>query len=394
MSHSTPEHSAPSVPDRDQPAPQPLPDSLQDLPPAQAHVCLGVERFLLHECGLPAAGLKGHGVLVACSGGCDSSALLLMLHCLRQRLGIRLAVAHLDHNLRPESADEARHVAALAERLSLPCIVGSTDIAACAVQRRQGVEETAREERYAFLNTARLQHDCTYIATAHHLNDLAEDVLMRLIRGTGWPALGGMEAFCPHRMLIRPLLVTKRNKLADFLTSLGIDWCEDASNNDRAYLRNRIRHDFMPLFLQENPSFAESVATLWRHARTDAEHWDAVIGTLLTSHDKNTSSQDSLTNLVYSPADTQNASDRTTHTPSADTQPVLLPGSLLDGATKALRLRLYKKCLDSLGTGQALHENLLRLDIAWMRRSGGACVQFPGGKKATITGGNIRFSRG
>jgi len=381
--------SARSVQDSAMPTSATPPARLQDLPPAQAHLCLHVEQFLTGL--LPPDALRGHGVLVACSGGCDSTALLIILACLRQRLGITLAVAHLDHQLRPEAADEAAAVQALAVSLGLPCSVGSADINALSTASGTGLEETARRERYAFLERARVQHHCRFIATGHHLNDLAEDVLMRLLRGTGWPSLGGMEAVCLNRHLIRPLLVTERNKLEGFLAELGIGWCEDASNAHSTYLRNRIRAEFLPLFLRENPSFLGSVASLWQQARTDAEHWTAEEDNILSSLGESGSLKDSLTNLSYQEPAAPDSEAPAMPPLSAVATERTLTRDTLTACSKALRLRLYKRCLDSLGEGQALAEGLERLDAAWKRNEGGRTVQFPGGKRATITSGNIVF---
>ncbi|MFV0349792.1 MAG: tRNA lysidine(34) synthetase TilS [Halodesulfovibrio sp.] len=275
-------------------SPAPLPAALRDLTPAQARLCLQVEQFIREGMGLSTEALTGAGLLVACSGGCDSTALLIVLRCLQERLGCRLAVAHLDHRLRPESSDEAAIVQQRCSAMGIPCKLGSEDVAALAQEAGTGIEEAARNARYAFLEKARAELGCDYIATAHHLNDLAEDMLMRLMRGTGWPALGGMEATCTARRLIRPLLVTERNKLEAFLEESGIAWCEDSSNSDPAYLRNRVRAEFLPLFMRENPAFLSSVAGLWRLARTDAEHWQQEEDNILALLDKTTFTQNSL----------------------------------------------------------------------------------------------------
>ncbi|GFM35552.1 tRNA(Ile)-lysidine synthase [Desulfovibrio psychrotolerans] len=360
------------------------------------------------------AAFENRGILVACSGGCDSTALLLILHCLAPRLGCRLAVAHLDHQLRPESAQEAEYVRAICAALELPFFHAAQNIAVLSAERGTGIEETARHARYAFLESARRESGCDYLATAHHLNDLAEDILMRLLRGTGWPALGGMDAFCSARRLIRPLLVTKRNKLENFLSALSIPWCEDASNTDPAYLRNRIRSTLLPLFLQENPAFLHAMEGLWRLARTDSDHWSVQVDNILFSQavmknhrlcltDVSAKSTHPASSPVVLTEKKENMPCANVSPPHPDTlpqcpsgnapSPIVLSKSDLECASKALRLRLYKRCVERLGPGQPLLENLLRLDTVWQRNQGGSTVQFPGGKTATITSGNILFSR-
>lgn len=100
---------------------------------------------------------------------------------------------------------------------------------------------------------------------------------MRLVRGSGWPGLGGMKAVEPARRLLRPLLGTPRAELEAFLRSLGVDWIEDASNRSDAFRRNRMRNHVIPLLKAENPSFSRSTRTLWELAREDEHYWNEVL---------------------------------------------------------------------------------------------------------------------
>lgn len=349
----------------------PLPKSLQELPPKQAHLCLGVERFMREELGDEVTKLNGTKVLVACSGGLDSTALLIMLRCLAPRFGYNLVVAHLDHKLRPESVDEMAHVEHLCIELDVPCLSRREDVAKYAQECGMGIEEAAREVRYSFFKKAASMTSASIITTAHQVNDLAEDVLMRLIRGTGWPGLGGMSAWDSRRNLLRPLLVTERNKLQQFLEALQVTWCEDTSNEDRTFFRNRIRHDVMPLFLRENPAFFESIAGIWKLAKLDADYWRTMIAKALPKP----------------PA------------PSDDPRSILLPKRIelskfvLENMPVAGRLRLYKAALAKLGPGHPLQDNLMKLDEAWKRGEGGKIVQFPGKKRATILKGDVIFEQ-
>ncbi len=368
----------------------PLPCSLSDLPPTQAHLCLAVERFLLSESGFPGEdALKGQRLLIACSGGADSTALLLITHCLASRWGCSLAVAHLDHGMRPESPREAAWVVALARALDLPCIVGEADVPALAAEAGTGLEEAARHARYAFLETARQQAKAVSIVTAHHADDLTEDVFMRLLRGTGWPALGGMTAYCPQRHLLRPLLVTKKNNLVEFLQALDVSWCEDATNALPGGLRNRLRNEVLPLLKRENPALSDAIVGLWSLAHIDAAYWDEIEVNTLKSNILLTNS--TVCHADISPSVPPKKVPKTCSAtpPAANLQ---ISGALLADIHQALRLRLYKRCLHALGPGQARHDSLLRLDAAWQRNQGGT-IQFPGGKLASISKGNIYFSR-
>lgn len=202
------------------------------------------ERFLGH---VRASGLvpRRAAVLVACSGGADSVALLLLLHRLRRSLGIaKLVVAHLDHGLREGSRADAQFVAALARRLGLAVVVARR-----VVRRRPGEspEQAARRVRYRFLAESARAQACDAVATAHHMDDQAETVLFRVLRGAGVRGLRGIPA--ASRMggmrVVRPLLPFRRASLRAWLVKEGQPWREDPSNaagNDRA----RLRHEILP----------------------------------------------------------------------------------------------------------------------------------------------------
>ena len=162
-----------------------LPCRMQDLPPAGARLCMAVGRFLKEKCGV-----SPHHVIVAFSGGADSTALAVILRC----LGVSLVLAHLDHRLRPESGEEAESARRFAERLGVPCMVRRVDVEALARSEGIGLEDAGRRARYAFFDSALLSERAEWVVTGHHLDDLSEDVLMRLVRGSGWPGLGGMKA--------------------------------------------------------------------------------------------------------------------------------------------------------------------------------------------------------
>lgn len=119
-----------------------------------------------------------------------STALAVILRC----LGVSLVLAHLDHRLRPESGEEAESARRFAERLGVPCMVRRVDVEALARSEGIGLEDAGRRARYAFFDSALLSERAEWVVTGHHLDDLSEDVLMRLVRGSGWPGLGGMKA--------------------------------------------------------------------------------------------------------------------------------------------------------------------------------------------------------
>lgn len=337
--------------------------TLQDLPKDAARLALEVEKFMCGELGFNPAGKE---LVLAFSGGADSKALFYILLALAPRLNFNLSLAHLDHSLRESSAAEAEAAGKLAEAYGLHCCISRVDVAGISKKLKLGKEEAGRVARLEFMEHLKRKgaKDGTerWIVFAHQLNDLAEDVLMRLLRGAGWPALGGMKAVDEERRHLRPLLLTGRDEIESFLAALKADWIKDPMNEDPAYLRNRVRARIIPLLLEENPSFLKSVADLWRLAGWDGELYSGLLKQVNVK-------------------------------PEADG--LTLEHAALGALPKGLRLRAYKKALEAVpGPGQPLLSNLLALDRAWSEKKGGAELQFPGNKKARVIRGAIKFSRG
>ncbi|EEX48907.1 MULTISPECIES: tRNA lysidine(34) synthetase TilS [Jonquetella] len=185
-------------------------------------------------------GWLGQPLAVAVSGGGDSMGLLWL--CLAS--GLRpCAAIHLDHGLRPSSADERRFVEETCGRLGLPFFWKRIDAASRRLQG-ESVEVACRRERYAFLREAAQSAGASVVALAHTADDQAETVLMNICRGCGLWGLAGI----PRRrgMWVRPVLDFRRDELRDLLKDAGWTWVEDESNSDRRYTRNRVRADLLP----------------------------------------------------------------------------------------------------------------------------------------------------
>ena len=218
---------------------------------------------------------SGTTVLCALSGGADSVCLFHRLCQLREPLGFRLAAAHYNHALRGEESDRDE---AFVEEIvgffvpdgSVPLLKGRGDVAACAKESGRGLEETAREMRYAFLREAAKQVGADMIATAHNLNDQAETLLMHLMRGSGLRGLCGMEPL--RGDVIRPLLTTSRAEIEAYLRENGLTWVEDSSNREDTYTRNWIRHQVLPLLEEMSPGAANRISQCARSLRTDEEY--------------------------------------------------------------------------------------------------------------------------
>lgn len=338
--------------------------SLKTIPPAAARLCLEVEKFLLSELDL----CPGQGIVLALSGGADSTALALIFHILRSRLNLKLSAFHLDHALRQESARDALFVDSLCQWLKIPCRIERIDITACAQKKRIGLEEAGRLERLRLLEVQRLANGADKIATGHQREDLCEDILMRLARGAGWPALGGMKAKTGR--IIRPLLFIEPERLKSLLLGLDLEWREDASNDCLDFKRNRLRKLIMPLLRRENPAIGRGMASLRKLAEIDDNYWNEAVEASLKAR----------------PWQIENG-------PAGEIRSIGLPAPLLANAPRALRLRLYRKALNLLAASgaQARAETLLKLDQALAEGAGGKIFQFPGGLRALLRARSIHF---
>lgn len=238
---------------------------------------------------------QGSTVLCAVSGGADSVYLLHRLALLRAPFAcdFTLVAAHYNHHLRGAESDRdeafvRRFVEGLVPTGSVrtwcldgwevpvppvKLIVGGGDVAAEAKRRKKGIEETAREMRYAFLYEAARAVGADVIATAHTADDNLETILLHLVRGSG---LQGLTGIPPRQgMLVRPLLSTTRREIEDYLRLYSIPHIEDSSNADEAYSRNRMRQQVVPLLEGFNPALRENSVDMIRYLRADNDYLNA-----------------------------------------------------------------------------------------------------------------------
>jgi tRNA(Ile)-lysidine synthase len=200
---------------------------------------------------------SGDHVLVACSGGPDSTVLLHVLHRLRSDLGITLCAASIDHGLRPESAGEVEQVAAFAGALGVPFVGVRVDLPADGASLQAG----ARELRYETLHEIAASQSAARIAVGHTQDDQAETVLARLLRGAGIRGLAGIEARRADNV-VRPLIDCRRSDVLRYATERALSFVSDPSNHQRSFERVRIRHDVLPVLLSEDPRVVEHLSAL------------------------------------------------------------------------------------------------------------------------------------
>jgi tRNA(Ile)-lysidine synthase len=227
-----------------------------------------------------------HGLLkagdrlgVAVSGGADSVALLRLLLELRHEMGLVVSVVHFNHQLRGLEADADEHfVEKLAKQHELDLYRNRGDVAAYAKNRHLSTEAAARQLRYHYFRRLFRENRLNRIATGHTLDDQAETVLLRIIRGAGTRGLAGvypqLSVEGSQFSVVRPLLSTRRAELKAYLAEIGQDWCEDSSNRDLRHSRNRVRHWIVPSLERSlNPAVQDTLAEAAEIARVEEEYW-------------------------------------------------------------------------------------------------------------------------
>ena len=252
-------------------------------------------------------GLFRAGARVCCavSGGADSVALLLALgaaNAQRESPGLVLSAAHVHHGLRgPEADADERFVCELCERLQVPLTVERVDTAARQAAAGEGIEEAARELRYAVFRRLIAKGEADLVATAHTLDDQAETVIMKLLRGAWTEGLGGISPVLElseaagsrigrpgpgaqeagERRIVRPLLGVRRAEVEAFLRAAGQSWCEDSTNRDLSLTRNRVRQELMPVLRGFNPRIDELLGRTAAIARDEESYWQVEVARLL-----------------------------------------------------------------------------------------------------------------
>jgi tRNA(Ile)-lysidine synthase len=231
----------------------------------------------------------GDRVGAAVSAGADSVALLRLLLELRKELGIVLSVVHFNHKLRGAESDaDEQFVVGLAQQNNLEVHGESGDVDGFAAEKHLSLEAAGREMRYGYFSRL-LDGGLDRIATAHTLDDQAETVLLKLVRGAGTRGMAGIYSLLPvhgsqfsGKTIVRPLLGTRRSELEAYLRELGQRWREDSSNRDLRHSRNRVRHGIMPRLERHlNPAVRETLAEIAEIAQGEEEYWQQEVSRVL-----------------------------------------------------------------------------------------------------------------
>ncbi len=219
-------------------------------------------------------GLLGEGdcILVGVSGGPDSVALLHLLAARAPVLKLRLAIAHLDHALRPESGEDAEFVRRMGEGLGLEVYMDRSDLAGRKRQPHVSLEAAARQARYAFFEKTAVHCKFNKVALGHHADDNAETILLHLLRGSGRRGLGGIRSI-REGGYIRPLIRAGRGEVEDYLRTRRLPFRIDATNADLAIMRNRIRHGLIPLLESDYRQGVRAVLSRSAEIYAEEEVW-------------------------------------------------------------------------------------------------------------------------
>jgi len=221
---------------------------------------------------------RGNTVIVATSGGPDSTALTHILHALQYEIGFHLHIAHYNHNLHRQANKDQKFVEQLAEDLNVPC---STQTWKNPNARKKGsLEDAARQQRFQFLNQLANKINARAVVLAHTKDDLAETVLMRILRGTG---LQGLRGILPQRELdgvcyVRPMLNISKEEVLDFLTRRKLPYCTDPTNKQKKFFRNKVRLELLPLLAAGyNRNIREILTNLADNVNTDYSYLESQV---------------------------------------------------------------------------------------------------------------------
>ena len=312
-------------------------------------------------------------IVVAVSGGADSVALLLAIAELKSasKLYVKICVAHLDHKLRKTSASDARWVSDLAAKLGFESVIGRSKVAEIARAKNDNLEQAAREARYAFLERTAKRKSARYVLTAHTMDDQAETVLLRLMRGSAAAGLGGMEAMRPlgnSVHLVRPLLWARRIDTESYCRLRKTGFLVDEMNNDAGFARVRVRQQLLPLMQSFNNRIVEAISRTAAQLRED--------GAVLVSD----------SDELLGRASLDSAADDETKAPTLDVK-------VLSGEPPALRRRALRQWLSQArGSARRLEMvHLLAVEKLLEGTKGARTVELPGGGRVRRSKNRLRF---
>jgi tRNA(Ile)-lysidine synthase len=335
-------------------------------------------RMLLAEWRKLKLPTSGETIVIAVSGGADSTALLLAIEELKNhnKLYNAICVAHLDHRLRKSSTQDARWVADLSAKLGFRSVIGRSKVAEEARAASENLEQAAREARYAFLGRTAKRVSANYVLTAHTMDDQAETVLLRLMRGSAGAGLGGMEALRPLAKngsikLVRPILWARRTDTEDYCRLRKTEFLSDEMNDDLNFARVKVRKQLLPLMQSFNNRVVEAISRTAAQLRED--------GAVLFN--------DSDALLQQATVSSEGRGD--------GTKPPALDVQVLASAAPALRRRALRQWLaDARGNTRRLEMVHLLAVEKLLEGSGGRVAELPSGGRVRRKRDRLEFESG
>jgi tRNA(Ile)-lysidine synthase len=328
-------------------------------------------RMLLAEWRRLRLPTSGETIVVAVSGGADSTALLLALEELKNynKLYTGICVAHLDHRLRKSSSKDAKWVADLSAKLGFKSVIGRAKV----LESDDNLEQAAREARYAFLERTAKRVSANYVLTAHTMDDQAETVLLRLMRGSASLGLGGMEPLRPlakHSSikLVRPLLWARRTETEAYCRLRKIQFLSDEMNDDLSFARVKVRKQLLPLMQSFNNRIVEAISRTATQLRED--------GAVLVKN----------SDALLQRAAVSNEESGETKVPALDVK-------VLADTPPALRRRALRQWLSSArGSTRRLEMvHLLAVEKLLDGNAGGRVAELPGGGRVKRRRNRLEF---
>ena len=220
---------------------------------------------------------NGDNIVIGVSGGPDSICLLHVLNSLKEKLGIKIYVAHINHMIREEADLETKYVSDFCKKLGIDCYVKKIDVQDFAKTNKIGTEEAGRNIRYKFFDEILKKVGANKIATAHNNNDKAETVLLNILRGSGASGLKGIEPIRDNKY-IRPLIETNREDIEEYCKQNNLNPKIDKTNLESIYKRNKIRNDLIPYIQKEfNPNFVKTINRLSEVATEENEFLEKIV---------------------------------------------------------------------------------------------------------------------
>jgi len=288
------------------------------------------------------------------------------------KLSADICVAHLNHHLRKSSGKDAKWVSVLARKLGYRVVIGRSKVAEKARATNDNLEQAAREARYAFLHRTAKKVSAGYVLTAHTMDDQAETVLLRLMRGSAGSGLGGMEALRPLTgnssiKLARPLLWARRTETEDYCRLRKTEFLSDEMNDDQRFARVKVRKQLLPLMHSFNNRIVEAISRTASQLRED--------GAVLFDDSDALLRRASVSN------------------PQNETKSPALDVKLLANAPSALRRRALRQWLsEARGTARRLEMvHLLAVEKLLEGTAGGRTVELPGGGRVSRRRNRLEF---